>query len=70
MVSVFKTNVANNQESRLVINHLECMYPKINIEFDLEDVDNMLIIEGDNYKEDEIASLLFNLGFGCELLPF
>jgi len=46
------------------------MYPKINIEFDLEDVDNMLIIEGDNYKEDEIASLLFNLGFGCELLPF
>lgn len=70
MLSVFKTNVTNNQEVRLVLNHLQNMYPKINISFELEDVDNMLIIKGDNYKEDEVASLLFNLGFGCDLLPF
>lgn len=68
LVSVFKTDVYNNADANIVLNQIQLTYPAMILNFDLEDCDKILRLEGQNYKEDDIISILNKLGFSCEVL--
>ncbi|GAB1405816.1 hypothetical protein MASR1M74_29980 [Lentimicrobium sp.] len=67
-ISVFKTNVSSDADAKIVFNQIQLTYPTVRINFDLEDCDKILRLEGQNYQEDDIVSILNKLGFGCEEL--
>ncbi len=62
-VSVFKTNVQTQSQAILVINVLIQYLPKYKINFDLEDCDKILRVEGNNIEEDFIVKKVSAQGF-------
>jgi len=68
-VEVFQTNVQNNKTAKFIINLLQNEFPHCKINFDLEDCDKILRIEGNGFNKKSIENHLDNLGFLClELL--
>lgn len=70
MVTVFKTNVQCPDKASSIVNGLLCEFPAFRINFDLEDCDNILRVEGGNIQTNEIISSLKKLGHFCEEMPF
>jgi hypothetical protein len=68
MVGVFKTNVQGCDESKQLIQKLLEHFPYCAINFDLEDCDKILRIEGDSFCDALIISLLGTGGYQCEAL--
>ncbi|MCF8253561.1 MAG: hypothetical protein K9H61_10335 [Bacteroidia bacterium] len=68
MVEVFITNVQEPQDSHKITQELLEHFPTYKINFDLEDRDKILRIEGDNISIDTIISLLRKNDFQCEVL--
>jgi len=68
MVEVFITNVQEPQDSHKITQELLEHFPTYKINFDLEDRDKILRIEGDNISIDTIISLLRKNDFHCEVL--
>ena len=69
MIRIFKTNVINSTDvNHLLENVLQQKYPHFKINFDLEDCDNILRIEGTDYESNEIIALMDTNGFLCEEL--
>ena len=48
MVEVFKTNVQEDKQSQMLMEKLSYHFPHCRINFDLEDCDNILRVEGDD----------------------
>lgn len=67
-ISVFKTNVSSDADAKTVLNQIQLTYPTMIVNFDFEDCDKILRLEGQNYQEDDIVSVLNKLGFSCEEL--
>jgi len=66
MIKIFKTNVSKiNEESYLLKNVLQKKYPKLKMNFDLDDCDKILRIEGTRFESNEITMLLNINGFIC-----
>lgn len=70
MVSVFKTNVQCPAKAVYIVNGLLSQYPDFRINFDLDDCDRILRIEGAEVQINRIISSLKNLGYFCEELPY
>jgi len=68
MVEVFKTNVDRSELADQVISRLRDHFPFSKINFDLEDCDKILRIEGQEVCSDTIIDLLKTSGFECEAL--
>ena len=68
MVEVFKTNVQGCEESKQLIRKLLEHFPYCIINFDLEDCDRILRIEGSSFSNALIISLLGASGYECEAL--
>ena len=68
MVEVFKTNVQEDELSQMLIEKLSFHFPHCRINFDLEDCDNILRIQGDDFSIETITSLLQSDGYECEAL--
>lgn len=68
MVEVFKTNVTDIIDANRIIQSLNNIYPKHKINFDLEDCDKILRIEGVKIDNQRIINLLNEEGFGCKEL--
>ena len=68
MIEVFKTNVNEDEQSTWLVQKLLYYYPQWRINFDLEDCDNILRIEGDNISIEKIRRLLNSYGYECEAL--
>ena len=68
MVEVFKTNVRREAEAKRMINELLYHFPDKKINFDLQDCDNVLRVEGDNILNCRIKDILSEYGFICEEL--
>lgn len=68
MVEVFKTNVTQNKQANFIIHELQLYFPDCLINFDLEDVDCILRIEGNRESFESIPNLLKEQGYQCELL--
>ena len=56
MVEVFKTNVKKAGEAKRVINELLHHFPDKKINFDLQDCDKVLRVEGENIINCRIVS--------------
>ncbi len=68
MVEVFKTNIEEHLQAENVISLLAVSFPECKINFDLEDCDKILRLEGTAFSSEEIIGLLKAKGFNCEPL--
>jgi len=68
MVEVFKTNVIQNELAFQLRAALESRLPSHKINFDLEDCDKILRIEGHTIPTKMVIEFLANQGFQCEVL--
>ena len=68
MVEIFKTNVKKRKRSEKVVSLLSKKYPDLWINFDLEDCDKILRIEGDNFCPIRITKKMQKLGHKCLVL--
>ncbi|WP_298364830.1 hypothetical protein [uncultured Lutibacter sp.] len=67
MIIVLKTNIFSQLETQ-VRAILDCFNQISTVDFDFEDVDNILRIEASQNITKEVASLLNSYGFLCEEL--
>ncbi len=68
MVEVFKTNVAEASQAGSIVSFLLQYFPFFRVNFDLEDCDKILRIEGDNIPNNKIIEILTTKGFQCHAL--
>ena len=68
MVEVFKTNVRHKRQARKLLDILSAQFPLFNINFDLEDCDKILRVEGENIPQDKIVKLVSENGYQCDVL--
>lgn len=68
MVEVFKTNIDDTNESKMIIRKLNDLFPDIKVNFDLDDCDKILRIEGVNIDPKQITNLLNSFSYQCEVL--
>ena len=68
MVEVFKTNVDQPEHSQMLIHRIRSHIPNGDINFDLEDCDKILRIEGNQICIQTIIELMKGRGFECEVL--
>lgn len=69
MVSVYKTNVNSQNQASFVVQTLREHFPDRVINFDLEDCDKILRIEGRENDPPSVIILLNQIGFYCDELP-
>jgi hypothetical protein len=68
MVEVFRTNVRRKRQAKTVMDILSKQFPLFRINFDLEDCDNILRVEGENICPESIAELVAENGYECNVL--
>ncbi len=69
MIEVFKTNVQYQKDAVQIVATLTQQFNNAKINFDMEDCDKILRIEGTNKtKNDYIMKYLRQLGYNCEIL--
>lgn len=68
MVQVFKTNVLEVDGANAIVQKLSEQFPNSKINFDLEDCDKILRIEGSHIDNRTIIDVLIIKGFRCEIL--
>jgi hypothetical protein len=67
-VEVYKTNVRHKRQARRLLSVLSKQFPLFSINFDLEDCDKILRVEGKNIPQEKIAKLVTENGYQCNLL--
>ncbi|KQB43581.1 hypothetical protein [Flavobacterium aquidurense] len=68
MIEVFKTNVQEVHQSKMIVEKLLEHFPNSSINFDLEDCDKILRIHSMSISNKIIIELLNAHGFHCEVL--
>ena len=68
MVEIFKTNVFDQVEANELISTLMQQLPGCRINFDLEDCDKILRIEGEMAEIEKVRMLMIEYGYLCEVL--
>ena len=68
MVEIFKTNVEETSESILLLQKLSSQFPKHKINFDLNDWDKILRVQGEEISVEKIIQLLNKENYQCEVL--
>jgi len=68
MVEVFKTNVQEDFQAQQLVNVLLRHFPDSKINFDLEDCDKVLRVEGRNLVTVKLVTLVEENGFSCREL--
>lgn len=68
MIEVFKTNVELEEHGERIMVSLRQMFSSLKINFDLDDCDKILRIEGHEFSVDWIRETIHALGFSCEVL--
>jgi hypothetical protein len=68
MVEVFKTNVEKTELAEQLIAVLRLRFPFSKVNFDLEDCDKILRIEGNEICNETIIELMNVKGFECAVL--
>lgn len=69
MVEVFKTNIKKPGQSKVLVKKLLEHYPESDVNFDLEDCDAVLRVEGNDICPHKIIELVTLDGYECEVLP-
>jgi hypothetical protein len=68
MVEVFKTNVEKIEYAQLLLQKLLAQYPSYQINFDLQDCDRILRVEGKQVESGRIIEVVSLNGFDCKVL--
>ena len=68
MVEVFKTNVVKQEQARQLLGLLLQRFPSSKINFDLEDCDKILRLEGHDFIVDDVMRLVRKEGFASSVL--
>jgi hypothetical protein len=68
MVEVFKTNVQEFSEAQKLVALLRRHFPDSKINFDLDDCDKVLRVEGSNLRIEKVMTLVMEKGFLCAML--
>ncbi|GAB3513450.1 hypothetical protein [Emticicia fontis] len=68
MVEVFKTNIQEKKQATLLFEILAKQFPLFKINFDLEDCDRILRVEGDVISHDRIITIIHTNGYQCQVL--
>jgi hypothetical protein len=68
MIEVFKTNVEEACHAKNVIALLLQHFPGSKINFDLNDCDKILRIEGENFAVEKVIGLVAASGYTCIVL--
>jgi len=68
MVEVFKTNVEDPEHAKRLVHLLSEHFPGSRINFDLQDCDRILRVEGQNFRIEKIIDLVGEGGFHCQCL--
>ncbi|MFA5328555.1 MAG: hypothetical protein WC384_12255 [Prolixibacteraceae bacterium] len=67
-VEIFRTNIRNKKMAGRVLSELSRRFPDCEINFDLEDCDNILRVAGSDFNIPELVETVTDLGFFCEIL--
>ena len=68
MVEVFKTNVQSIRKAKIIIQKLAEEFPAHKINFDLNDCDKILKVQGNDISSEKITQLLISENFQCQVL--
>lgn len=68
MIEVFKTDVQQAGTANLLVAKLILLFPGSHVNFDLEDCDRVLRVEGENICTEKIKQLLGSSGYNCHVL--
>jgi hypothetical protein len=68
MIEVFKTNVKKRSDAKRVVSILLQHFPASKINFDLQDCDKILRIEGERFIVERIMRLVKESGYQCDVL--
>ena len=68
MVEVFITNVQEYHQAALLEGVLSGHFPLFRINFDIEDCDNILRVEGDKVPTARIIDIMATNGYNCHVL--
>lgn len=69
MIVIFKTDVQFQKDAQLIVCSLELKLSNTKINFDLEDCDKILRIEGVSKAKNKcVMNFMQQLGFNCQLL--
>jgi hypothetical protein len=68
MVEVFATNVQERADAKTVVGLLLRHFPGSKINFDLQDCDKILRVEGTNVCPAKVMVLVKETGFACNVL--
>jgi hypothetical protein len=67
-IEVYKTNVDEPTQAGEIVQMLRIKFPGTRINFDLQDCDRILRVEGQNFDPEEVSRLLNREGFSCSCL--
>lgn len=65
IVAIFKTDIVQEKEAQEIVEQLKNKLPTYEINFDLEDCDNILRIYGTSDKTNFVVHFMSNIGFQC-----
>ena len=68
MVEIFKTNVQHQKQAIMLLAALCRKFPLFKINFDLDDCDRILRVEGENISHEQIIELITLSGCQCNVL--
>ena len=68
MVEVFKTNVQLQEQATTLAGKLSLRFPRMKINFDLEDCDKVLRVEDKDVSPYKIIEMLASDGYQCHIL--
>jgi hypothetical protein len=68
MIEVFKTNVENAGDANNIVQMLLQHFPGSRINFDLQDCDKILRVEGKDFCTQTVLILMKENGFHCSIL--
>lgn len=67
-IEVFKTNVLEDKEAKYLLSQLSTQFPYHRINFDLQDCDKILRVEGKQVFPEKIIALVNTYGYQCQVL--
>lgn len=68
MVEIFKTDVIKKNKANEILTELQHEFPNLKINFDLDDCDRILRVEGQGIAVEQIISRMRAQNHSCELL--
>ena len=68
MIEVFKTGINEPGQAEMILSALVNSFPTIKPNFDLDDCDRVLRVDGSEFTSTEIIEFLQSNGHYCELL--